>query len=340
MVERRMRVTEFIIEAHVGATDLVDVYIRGQHRGETITRLVTKKFPNQQIPALIKKLVDKHGINPNAIVYGPSLELDEDQSDYEIKNYKKLDNILVKLCEMVVAGKRLDPETFGDVAACVLDPENRIVYGTNFPAPDGSRYHAERVAIMMYESRYGEIPAGSIIVTTCSPCSEHMNERYGESCTDLINSTNVRKVYCGFQDPTQDEEQRHFNIMETGNAKIRDLCKTFAESFLEYEADQAELGESWSKKYKRSIDCSHPRGFSQRAHCAGRKARQAGKDTKSSRVSENFADGKKPGRKGLAKRTGVDCKQSVTKLRDIAKHSTGERQRMAHWCANMKSGKK
>jgi hypothetical protein len=57
-------------------------------------------------------------------------------------------------------------------------------------------------------------------------------------------------------------------------------------------------------------------------------------------VSENFADGKKPGRKGLAKRVGVNCKQSVTKLRSIAKNSSGERQRMAHWCANMKSGKK
>ena len=31
------------------------------------------------------------------------------------------------------------------------------------------------------------------------------------------------------------------------------------------------LDEKWSQKYKRSIDCSHPRGFSQRAHCAGRK---------------------------------------------------------------------
>ena len=55
---------------------------------------------------------------------------------------------------------------------------------------------------------------------------------------------------------------------------------------------------------------------------------------------ENFADGKKPGRKGLAKRSGVDCKQSISKLRSIAKSSSGERQRMAHWCANMKSGKK
>ena len=57
-------------------------------------------------------------------------------------------------------------------------------------------------------------------------------------------------------------------------------------------------------------------------------------------LGENFADGKKPGRKGLANRSGVNCKQSVTKLRQVAKNSTGEKRRMAHWCANMKSGKK
>jgi hypothetical protein len=31
------------------------------------------------------------------------------------------------------------------------------------------------------------------------------------------------------------------------------------------------IDEKWSKKYKRSINCARPRGFSQRAHCAGRK---------------------------------------------------------------------
>ena len=56
-------------------------------------------------------------------------------------------------------------------------------------------------------------------------------------------------------------------------------------------------------------------------------------------TNENFADGKKPGRKGLAKRMGVPTKASVGKLRSIAKHSTGERARMAHWMANMKSGR-
>ena len=31
---------------------------------------------------------------------------------------------------------------------------------------------------------------------------------------------------------------------------------------------------TWSDKYKRSIDCSNPKGFSQKAHCAGRKKRK------------------------------------------------------------------
>ena len=56
-------------------------------------------------------------------------------------------------------------------------------------------------------------------------------------------------------------------------------------------------------------------------------------------LAENFADGKKPGRKGLAKRSGVNTKASVSSLRKTAKSSSGEKQRMAHWQANMKAGK-
>ena len=36
-----------------------------------------------------------------------------------------------------------------------------------------------------------------------------------------------------------------------------------------------DFSEGWSKKYKRSIDCNNPKGFSQRAHCAGRKKRES-----------------------------------------------------------------
>jgi 8-oxo-dGTP pyrophosphatase MutT (NUDIX family) len=69
--------TRRVEEAALESDALVDVYIRGKHRGETITRLVARDFPNQNIPLLIKKLEVKHGINPSAVVYGPSRTLRE-----------------------------------------------------------------------------------------------------------------------------------------------------------------------------------------------------------------------------------------------------------------------
>ena len=58
--------------------------------------------------------------------------------------------------------------------------------------------------------------------------------------------------------------------------------------------------------------------------------------------NENFADGKKKGksRPGRVKRSGASCKGSVTSLRKKAKNSSGEKAKMYHWCANMKSGRK
>ena len=59
-------------------------------------------------------------------------------------------------------------------------------------------------------------------------------------------------------------------------------------------------------------------------------------------LNENFADGKKKGksRPGRVKRAGASCNGSVTALRKRAKNSSGEKARMYHWCANMKSGRK
>jgi hypothetical protein len=41
----------------------------------------------------------------------------------------------------------------------------------------------------------------------------------------------------------------------------------------EVDEDEKEenTNEEWSEKYKKSIDCSHPKGFSQKAHCQGLK---------------------------------------------------------------------
>ena len=167
-----------------------------------------------------------------------------------------------------------------------------------------------------------------------------------------------------------------------------------------------EITEGWSNKYKRSINCNNPKGFSQKAHCAGRKKKanesrkfdkapdavmykspsmkgtgsmitigydgslgrqlvpfwktENGYETDVERygdyndmfnqyyekgdyeINENFADGKVKGksRPGRVKRAGASCNGSVTSLRKKAAKYSGERGKMYHWCANMKSGKK
>ena len=47
-----------------------------------------------------------------------------------------------------------------------------------------------------------------------------------------------------------------------------------------------------------------------------------------------------PVTKRCVKRSGASCKGSVTSLRAKAKKASGERKKMYHWCANMKSGRK
>lgn len=230
-------------------------------------RLYDDSMSNLRVFKELKK--DYPQVDFRAIYVGPggATQTVESQTEDEIHNYDKLDSILRNLCKLVVRGQEKDSEKFGMVAAAVLDSDNNLVTGINLPGADGKRKHAERVAIENYYKKFGEIPEGSIIITTCSPCSEDMSERYGEDCTSLINQVGVKKVYAGYIDPTQPQHHRKFNIMETADVSIRDICKEFADTFL---TDQL-MNEKWSTKYKRSINCSNPKGFSQKAHCAGRK---------------------------------------------------------------------
>jgi 4a-hydroxytetrahydrobiopterin dehydratase len=44
------------------------------------------------------------------------------------------------------------------------------------------------------------------------------------------------------------------------------------------EMTEGEFSEIWSEKYKKSIDCNNPKGFSQKAHCAGKHKRNEMKE--------------------------------------------------------------
>jgi len=177
----------------------------------------------------------------------------------ETSTNSKLDEILYKLCNIV---KKEIKEKTGEhaVAACIIDPDNRIIAKTS-KDKHGRWIHAERNAIDTYEKKYGEVPEGSIIVTTLSPCNEYddrtSDERFGESCTDYINSKGIKKVYCGYMDPTQDNYNREFNVIETSDNDLRHECKKFADTFLKTNIDEAfdtPLPITWEKGMHGDVD--------------------------------------------------------------------------------------
>lgn len=47
---------------------------------------------------------------------------------------------------------------------------------------------------------------------------------------------------------------------------------------------------TWTTKYKKSIDCNNPKGFSQKAHCQGRSARKKGEKTMSKSINEGLVE--------------------------------------------------
>jgi len=190
-------------------------------------------------------------------------------SDFQIVNHAKLDRILVRLCELVIDGQRKDPDLYGMVAAAVLDPDNNCVVALNYQKPEGD-VHGERAAIDAYRERFGEIPEGSIILTTCSPCTEPMPERYGDSCKDLISSTPVHKVYAGYRDPSQQTfgGDKTYHLQITRNKKIQELCRAFADTWLKDQLDELSfLGSPCTK------DCSgHRAGYAWSQSKGGRVA--------------------------------------------------------------------
>ncbi len=88
---------------------------------------------------------------------------------------------------------------------------------------------------------------------------------------------------------------------------------------------------SWSDKYKRSINCDSPSGFSQKAHCAGKKKsmnemsnpripRKPGQPAGSKKHSDLYTDENPKGTiQGLGFKDVATAKQSVSKIKNSGK---------------------
>ena len=90
------------------------------------------------------------------------------------------------------------------------------------------------------------------------------------------------------------------------------------------------MKKKWSDKYKKSINCDNPKGFSQRAHCQGKKKveeetnpripRKKGQPANSKKHSDLYTDENPKGTiHGLGFKDVATAKASVSKIRNSSR---------------------
>ena len=90
----------------------------------------------------------------------------------------------------------------------------------------------------------------------------HSNKLY-----DISGSRETGNGYVTLKHKS-DAEAIKAHIKKAGGKVV--AVKTMAGGYHYRPKDKEQVvAEGWSQKYKRSINCSHPKGFSQKAHCAG-----------------------------------------------------------------------
>lgn len=78
------------------------------------------------------------------------------------------------------------------------------------------------------------------------------------------------KCKCGHSWDKEGDDKHPYLCHECGwDQKEKKYNKKELKKF--WDNYDGEINEKWSEKYKRSIDCNNPKGFSQKAHCQGKK---------------------------------------------------------------------
>jgi len=113
--------------------------------------------------------------------------------------------------------------------------------------------------------------------------SEYLLQMYGRDDAELgrildkiPQAVNEEAAAVGVVANKKQARDPRYSMSITKDVRPGEVGRQLKKMHLAYSVSQlqeqiATLKEKWSAKYKRSINCNRPRGFSQRAHCAGRK---------------------------------------------------------------------
>ena len=170
-----------------------------------------------------------------------------------------------------------------------LDEDGTNVFSTEFDSPVGRSAYGfmsggpEQFSDDENEPQDGYQDDIENIQNMFDYASQHDSD---SESRDMIKNLNKQMNTDFDGDEPSDDETPAYNFVSGGPPGV-----TFREG--DEELDEEEVEEKWSEKYKKSIDCSNPKGFSQKAHCQGKKKDTNVDEEVGDDLKENFSKQRK-----------------------------------------------
>ena len=213
------------------------------------------------------------------------------QSMTENTQYEAYKNIALKLIgkleKIKLLGKAKTP-TSDIVTQSVVDAVLSGL-GKNFPELTAKLNDLYKYAF--HYSDLGKLHQKSKIDATSwsDPSLDENAEMAQSDVTKLIDYSEKLQSMFSVDDNLEDWVKAKLNHACDYVATVRDYLKFYRDE-KEDGTPIDQIDEKWSNTYKKTINCSNPKGFSQKAHCRARKLRQAGKHTSSKPVKEIYKE--------------------------------------------------
>lgn len=151
--------------------------------------------------------------------------------------------------------KTADPENAKDLKDAIRKRQERVAEWQ----AENSEY---RIDVEAFVKKHGFAPAS--VRSTSEPIGTPYRHVHDDHRNELSQRFNIR-----------------FDVKESKMTAFDKFDKlSLAEQLIILaKVDKKKIDEAWSKKYKDSINCSNPKGFSQKAHCAGKKKNEGWGDS-------------------------------------------------------------
>lgn len=151
----------------------------------------------------------------------------------------------------------------------------------------------------------------------------------------ITSATEIRKAW-----PTLDDRRKTAMVMSLYPATQKNLkLAQVVVKLLDAGMGTQSVDEGWSQKYKSSINCSNPKGFSQKAHCAGKNESIEEDWQKANRKDKTSGMSKKAVSAYRRENPGSKLKTAVTTKPSKLKAGSKAAKRRKSFCARMSGNK-